>query len=179
MLDPRALSTKTPLQLVKLFQDLRQKDLQLRLAHFGVLADAGAVLSELHERHLSGKLGKGSWADYCKKLSITKTDAEFLIAAFHGKDDPAAFIEQVYALHEAQEEDRDERATKRKSTVIIVKRFGAVFGYVAELDATARKELWSLCWRNYGREMRAVGDDLGWDDETGDIARPTGPVGHA
>ena len=172
MIDPTTLTTKTPKELVKLFTDLHQQDRQQRLAHYGVMADAGAVLSELQERHLHGKLGAGSWASYCKKLGITRVDADFLIAAFRAKDDPAAFLEDVYSLHEEQEEDRTER--RRKSTTIVVKRPGAVFGYVTELDATARRELWSLCWRNYGPEIRAVGDDLGWDDDVGDIARPHG-----
>lgn len=173
MLDPKTLSSKTPTQLAAMFKELRAQDVQHRLAHFGVLADAGAVLSELYERHLAGALGKGSWAKYCEKLGITRADADFLIAAFHAKDDPAEFIEGTYRLYEERARDREERAAKGGKTIFI-KAPGVIFGYLTALEEPARREFWSLCWRNYGPEMRKIGDELGWDDETGDIARPHG-----
>jgi hypothetical protein len=173
MIDPKSLTSKSPTELTILFKELHQQDVQHRLAHFGVMADAGAVLSELHERHLAGALGKGGWSAYCRKLGITRADAGFLIAAFRAKDDPAEFMAQVYQLHEEREKDRTERATKGGKTIFI-KAPGVIFGYLTALGETARRELWALCWRNYGREMRKVGDELGWDDETGDVARPTG-----
>lgn len=173
MIDVKTLSGKTPAELMALFKELRSQDAQHRLAHFGVLSDAGAVLSELHERHLAGTLGKGSWASYCRKLGITRADADFLIAAFRAKADPADFLEQTYRLHEERTRDREERAAKGGKTIFI-KAPGVIFGYLTALTETARREFWSLCWRNYGPEMRKVGDELGWDDEVGDIARPHG-----
>jgi hypothetical protein len=172
MIDRHSLPKEPTEQLATLLSDLMKQDKTTRLANFGLWRDAGFILAELKERHLTGKLGSGSWASYCKKLRVTKADADLYIAASQA-DDPAAFLDRLYLLEE-QREARRKSGKDKEEKAIIVKQPGVIFGYITGLPEAGRREVFALCWRMFGRELRKVGDELGWDDDRGDVARPHG-----
>jgi hypothetical protein len=126
--------------------------------------ELGKILDEVRNRHLTGKLGKSSWATYCRKeYDLTKTLVDRYIATSRAKD-PYAYLEKL--LQEDSEKKSRSRGDKTREHTgpIIIKRPGVIFGYLVDLDDAGKAEFFALCWRNYPKLMRRVGDSVGVGD---------------